>query len=224
MRWRWPISKRAGDKPNNVSLAAARGAGIDVASAEGIASQKEKRSFFARLFGAGANTDTDEADDAQAKDTKANDKPVAAASMKNVMPKPVAVSYIVPLPSARPKPVAIAQAAPAGANVMFDNRGIWTGAVESGELPPQAITSAPFALAAADPFTTASTGQQAMAYAAPEPGEMPKRASVAPRLPRAAVAKGQSAETDQRRTTFGSPWLRAAMLTPSFTNYMSATP
>ena len=206
-----------GAKPNNVSLAAARSAGIDVASVE-TSAQKNKPGVFARLFGAGANTDTDEADDAQA-----NDKPVAVASLKNVKPKPVAVARIVPLPAARPKlaAIAVAQAAPAGVNMMFDNRGVWTSAVESGELPPP-IATAPFALAAADPLTTASTGEQAMAYAAPEPSEMPKRASAAPRLPRAAAAKSSGPKLTSGAQRLDSPWLRAAMLTPSVTNFMSA--
>jgi uncharacterized protein YcbK (DUF882 family) len=204
-----------GDKPNNVSLAAARSAGIDVAAVESRA-QKDKPGLFARLFRAGAGSDTDETDD-----TQTSEKPVVVASLKNIKPKPVAVSHIVPLPSARPKLVAVAQAATTGGNVIFDNRGIWTSAVESGELPPP-VAGAPFALATADPLTTASTGEQAMAYAAPDPVKLPARTLASPRLPRPAPARGHATDLTSGAQSFDSPWLRAAMLTPSVTDFMSA--
>jgi uncharacterized protein YcbK (DUF882 family) len=207
-----------GGKLNNVSLAAAREAGIDVASVE-AKTQKDKAGFFARLFGAG--NDPDEADDAQASEPKANDKPVAVASLKNAKPKPVAVSHIVPLPAARPKLVAMAQAAPSGANVMFDNRGIWTSAVESGELPAP-LANEPFTVAAADPVTTASTGQEAMAYAAPELGRIPARTSNVPRPPEPTYTQAFAPELSGGAQRLDSPWLRAAMLTPSITGFMSA--
>ena len=211
-----------GDKPNNVSLAAARGAGIDVAAVEAKA-QKDKPSLFARLFGAGG--ETDEADDSQA-----GGKPVTVASLKK--PKPVAVASIVPLPSARPKTVAQAvpaavQTASASANVMFDNRGIWTSAVESGALPPPMVT-APFAVASADPATTASSGHEAMAYAASAPDQSPVVRTLPPRAPRAAYTQAVYTKAFVPELTSGaqrsdSPWLRAAILTPSVTDYMSAS-
>lgn len=221
-----------GDRPNNVSLAAARDAGIDVAAIENSAT-KQKRGFFARLFGAG--NEEDEADAAEAA------KPTVVASLSAqsakpraipaAKPKQVALQQIVPLPAARPRPVAVAlaQAAPSGVNMMFDNRGVWTRAVESGELPPPAATG-PFALASADPATTASTGQQALAYAAPATNDSVTRASVLPRLPTAAPqlpSAGRKQAFKSELTGGGqrvdSPWLRAVMLTPNLTEFMSAT-
>jgi uncharacterized protein YcbK (DUF882 family) len=208
-----------GGTPNNVSLAAARQAGIDVASVE-TSARKSKPGFLARLFGSAGN-DTDEADDAQAGS-------VSVASLKTSKPvskpKPVVVAQIVPLPAARPKlaAVAVAQAASSGANTMFDNRGIWTSAVESGELPPPAAT-APFALAAADPYTTASTGRQALAYAAPQTNDVPKRTTALPRAPPQFDAAPLKAVLTGGGLRADSPWLRAAMLTPSFTAYMSTS-
>jgi hypothetical protein len=210
-----------GGTPNNVSLAAARQAGIDVASVE-TSARKSKPGFFARLFGSAGN-DTDEADDAQA-----GAKPVSVARLKNSKavsePKTVTVAQIVPLPVVRPKltPVAVAQAASDNVNMMFDNRGIWTSAIESGELPPPAVT-APFALAAADPSTTASTGRQALAYAAPQTNDLPARTTILPRLPTQVYAAPFKAELTGGGQRADSPWLRAAMLTPSFTAYMSTS-
>jgi uncharacterized protein YcbK (DUF882 family) len=216
-----------GGMPIPVWRGAARAAGIDVASAENAGKTGPKRSLLARLFGAGK--DEDEADEAEA-----GTKPVTVASLKKpvakVIPKPVAVAQIVPLPAARPKlaTVVVAQAnapmTPAGANVMFDHRGIWTSAVDSGELPPPAMTP-PFAVAAAEPYTTASTGNQALAYAPAQTPSVPLpklRKAIAPRaLPAAQAPVPQLTSGAQRPD---SPWLRAAMLTPSFTTYMSATP
>ncbi len=84
--------------------------------------------------------------------------------------KPVAVEKIVPLPPARPVQVAAAmpKAKPAipamalaslSSTNVFDNRGYWRGAVESGDLSaPTAATSrtSPFELASAEQGTTGS--------------------------------------------------------------------
>ncbi|HZL31296.1 MAG TPA: DUF882 domain-containing protein [Pseudolabrys sp.] len=205
-----------GGKPNNVSLAAARDAGIDVAGVEAGAG-KDKRSFFARLFGIGK--EPDEAQD-DAADAEASQKPVSVASLKSTRPptklKQVAVQTIVPIPAARPKLVALAQAAPAGGNVIFDTRGVWTRAVESGELLP--LT------ADADPVTTASTGRQALAYAPPDADETLARPSLAP--PRAETPRAQAFAPELIGGGQGpdSPWLRAAILTPSISKFMSTTP
>jgi uncharacterized protein YcbK (DUF882 family) len=214
-----------GKEPNDMSLEAARKAGIDVASIESRA-QKSKPSFLARLFGSGR--DGDGADDAQA----ARQKPDEVASLNagaaksgakpNPKPKQVAAQHVVPLPAARPKPIAVAmaQASPAAGNTMFDNRGIWTRAVESGELPP--AVAAPSASSAADPATTASTGEQALAYAADVLLPEAAHASVGPTLAARVQAFAPQLTSGSERSD--SPWLRAAMLTPSISGFMTASP
>jgi uncharacterized protein YcbK (DUF882 family) len=224
-----------GSEPSNLSLAAARDAGIVTASAERTATQ-QKPSLLARIFG---NTPAeDEPDEAPAPKRARGTLALASLSVRS---KPVAVERVVPLPAARPKPIAVAANTPQpGVNSiatgnMFDNRGIWVSAIESGELPPPA--------ASADPVTTASTGQftgpAALAYAPEAPLPRPARArpmgKSIPQLPATATLVPPSSPAGvavkhafaPSLTSGGqradSPWLRAAMLTPSVSAFMSAT-
>ena len=231
-----------GNEPSNVSLAAARDAGIVTAGIAQNSGSKGKRSFLASLFGGGQGED--EAED----QPTAKPAPVASASLSaSTKPKPVAVARIVPLPSARPKTVMVAQAAiPAdgnAANTIFNNRGLWIGAVESGELPAP-VSQSPFALAGADPLATGSTAPAALGYATETPLPKPARArpmgakiptlaaeaSVMPDAPAAAIAPVKSAsrafapELTSGAQRADSPWLRAAMLTPSVSGFLTATP
>jgi len=159
----------------------------------------------------------------------------------------VTVEHIVPMPMARPKPAAVATATPAPAatpvvtasagNNLFATRGYWRGAVETGPDLPVATT-------ASSPFETASVGSRpadsiaALAYATETDAAAVEHARpMGSRLPR--MAKEASIMPAQSNTTIAekplaaavanpgqridSPWLRASMLTPSFSNYMTAT-
>ena len=227
--------ERNGKEPNGVSLAAARDAGIDVASIEQTAGKPE-RGLLARLFGGNQVDDENEPNDSPA--PKRARAPVAVASL-SAAPKRVAVERVVPLPAARPRPIAVAiNASPAPGNV-FDNRGIWRSPIESSDLPPlpdaKSAESEPAnALANADPVTTGSIGN-ALAYAAetplPKPArtrpmgaqlpQLPATASVMPPSSGTAVAFAPSLTSDGQRAD--SPWLRAAMLTPNVSDFMTAT-
>lgn len=235
-----------GKQPNGVSLAAARDAGIVTASIETPAksnsSGKPKPSLLARIFG---DNQPEEDDAEQAAPQRASGPLVLASLSAAAKPKPVKTSNIVPLPAARPKavakPVAVASVAPAN---MFDNRGIWIGAVESGELPAP-VNQSPFALASLDTTgsTDRSTANTALGYAAaapdaplPKPARTRPMGAKMPQLPATVSLMPQApatAETFTHRfapalTSGGqrsdSPWLRAAILTPSVSGFLSATP
>jgi uncharacterized protein YcbK (DUF882 family) len=232
--------ERRGGRPSETSLVAAREAGVVTANSENAA-EGPKRSLLARIFGGGK--DADEASEEPA--PKRARAPMAVASLSSPKAKPVTVERIVPLPTARPKPVAVAAATPMptarpivtaslGKN-LFDNRGYWRGAVETGPALPAATAPAMFETASIEPSTTGST---VLAYAAesepPAPARTRPMGSRIPRLPQEASVMPARADTivakpalaaalprDRQRTD--SPWLRAAMLTPSVSDYMTAT-
>ena len=136
------VERRGGQPSGDIAGSGAR-SGVITANFEPGAA-KPKRSIFARLFG--SRKDADEVSEEPA--PKQARTPMAVASLSPPKPHPVAVEHIVPLPTARPKPAAVAVAAatpkPAcshsrdgslGGN-MFDNRGYWQGAVQTGpDLP-----------------------------------------------------------------------------------------
>ena len=228
--------ERHGNMPSGTSLEAAREAGVITASDES-APAGPKRSLFARLFGSGKDNDADEqADTAQAAAPKRAPAKLAVASLTPPAPaRKAAVERIVPLPHARPKAVAVAMAkakpaqqpvVTASAGNMFDNRGYWRGSVESADLPPPGNT---FETASLE--TTGSAPRGALAYAAAEPapaarvrpmGAIPQLAREGGMMPNGTsdVANADMAIGGQRSD---SPWLRAAMLTPSVSGFMTAT-
>jgi hypothetical protein len=233
--------ERRGARPSETSLAAAREAGVITADAE-QAAERPKRSLFARLFGGGK--DADEASEEPA--PKRARAPMAVASLSPPKVKPVAVEHIVPLPTARPQPVAIAAAKPKPAahpivtaslrSNLFDHRGYWRGAVETGPDLPAATALPTFETASADPTATGSTALSYAADSETPPAaharpmgsrmpRMPKEASVMPaRANTTAVAKPPlTSALPNAVQRADSPWLRAAMLTPSVTDYMTAT-
>jgi uncharacterized protein YcbK (DUF882 family) len=229
-----------GNMPSGTSLEAARGHGVITAGAEA----KPKRSFFARLFGRGKDTDDEVNEDRAPKQTRA---PVAVASVNAPKAKPVSIEHIVPLPTARPKDVAVASATPvvpkqtfATASLgsrLFDNRGYWSGAVQPVANLPAAVVGDSFKTASAEPTTTGST---ALAYAseAEPPARVHARpmgsqvsSQVAP-LKEATVMPAQGNTTVVAKALAAPEsgshhkddlWLRAAMVTPSFNSYMTAT-
>jgi uncharacterized protein YcbK (DUF882 family) len=163
-------------------------------------------------------------------------------------PKPVEVAIV--LPAARPKSVEVAIALPrprpvaqpivmASAGNVVDNRAYWRGAVEAGPaLPPPIAAGTRYETASLEPATTGSAGGDALAYAANSETplaararpmgsrlpQMPAEARVMPASsnttmvvkPPLALAMGGGERSD-------SPWLRAAMLTPSVRSFMTAT-
>jgi hypothetical protein len=236
--------ERRGAVPSATSLETAREAGVITASQEQAAEQS-KRSLLARIFGIGK--DQDEPSEPPAR--KRARAPMAIASLSP--PKAVAVQHIVPLPAARPKPVEVAAVLPRPrpaeqtivtaslANKTFDERDYWRGAVESGPaLPAPLAAGTRFDTAALDPASTGSTGAQALAYAAESASPLTARArpmgSRLPRMPMEArvipappnstmVVKPPLALAMGDGERFDSPWLRAAMLTPSVRGFMTAT-
>jgi hypothetical protein len=173
---------------------------------------------------------------------------MAVASLSPPKPHPVAVEHIVPLPTARPKPAAVAVAAatpkPAVRTVvtaslggnLFDNRGYWQGAVQSGPDLPAAAAQKVFETASIDPKATGST---VLAYASESEPLAPARArpmgSRMPQLPQeASVMPAQGNTTTVAKPALAtasansslradSPWMRAAMLTPSVSAFMTTT-
>jgi uncharacterized protein YcbK (DUF882 family) len=235
--------ERNGNMPSEMSLEAAREHGVISADAE--ATGKPKRSIFARLFGRGKETD-EVNEDAAPKQTRA---PITVASVNTPKAKPVSVEHIVPLPTARPQAVAVASAAPTvpkqtfvtaslGSNLL-DNRGYWRGPVQPVSNLPAALIGDTYKTASAEPGATGST---ALAYAseAEPPALVSARpmgaqvsSQVAPPAKEATVlpAQGNTTVVAKPLATAGAGtgrhkddlWLRAAMLTPSISRYMTAT-
>ncbi len=229
------VEKR-GNAPSNVIMAQARNAGVAEADEDETPAPKP-RNFLASLFGGGAKPDTAEA----AKPEKA---PVLLASA-STKPKPVATARVVPMPSARPKLIEVASAEPApqtAANVIATRGGVWTSAVDSGEVAP-AVAQSPFTFA--DTMTTASLPQATLAYAAaptktsaaditplPRPARARPMGANIPALPPTAtlIAEAPVATAPAVSPAIAgggqrpdSPWLRAAMLTPNMTTHMTTT-
>jgi uncharacterized protein YcbK (DUF882 family) len=231
--------ERRGNIPSGTSLEAARDAGMITASID-----KPKRNLLARIFGTAK--DEDERSEEPAVAPKRARAPTRVASI--TPPTHVAVERIVSLPAARPKAVAAAKPKPAEQKLvmasaplpssLFDNRGYWRGAVETSDLPPPAAAS-PFTTASIEPTVTGSTAKVVLAYAAesetPAPTRVRPMGSTMPRLPATAALIPASTNTttvskpplttamSQMTGTLADPWLRAAMLTPSVSDFMSAT-
>jgi len=242
--------ERQGAVPSGTSLEAARAAGVITAGRE-YAAERPKRSLLARLFGSDKDQDEQSEQPAPKSANLHARAPLAVASLSP--PKTVAVEHIVPLPAARPKPVAVALILPRPrppeqkittaslANNVFDNRGYWHGAIEPGPALPAPIAAGTrYETSSAETINTGSAGGDALAYATDSQiplaaqtrpmgsrlPRMPMEASVIPTssnttvvlkpLLASTLAMGGSERSD-------SPWLRAAMLTPSVRSYMTAT-
>ncbi|MBS0248212.1 MAG: DUF882 domain-containing protein [Proteobacteria bacterium] len=229
------VEKR-GNEPSRLIMAQAREAGVaEPAVAEARAEEppaQKPRNFLASLFGGTLKSETPAA------------KPPVTLASANAKPKPVATARIVPLPSSRPKAIEVASADPApqtAANVIASRSGVWASSVDSGDLAPK-VARSPFTFA--DTMTTASLPQAALAYAAVSPANaaevtplprpararpmgghvpaLPPTASVMPEAP-AALASAVPLGIAGGGQRTDSPWLRAAMLTPSLTTGMTTT-
>ncbi|MCK9914608.1 DUF882 domain-containing protein [Microbacteriaceae bacterium K1510] len=231
--------ERRGSTPNHVSLEAARAAGAITAQQEAEATsvaaankQQPSRSLFAGLFGFGKKDTEETSDKAAASTTAAKSTRARTVVASAAPPKPVATERIVPLPASRPQvPVAVASAEPKQAtyqtaSASFDSRGVWPATVN------QTAKNA-------SPFTdTAATGTAPpLAYAAAdsEPAPMPRTRPMGRNVPQIAkesnlvpVQTAAAAMPPAPLLIAGaqnpdSPWLRAAMLTPSVSAVMRAT-
>jgi uncharacterized protein YcbK (DUF882 family) len=233
-----------GAMPSAMSLETAREHGIDTSSAG-----RPTRSLLARIFG--PKQDDEERGDEQAAAAPAPKRARTPTVVASLAPPPtrVAVERIVPMPMARPQQtLALAAAAmpkprpqivtpsavPATqAPTVFDNRGYWRGAVEVNELPP-ITTTGTFETASLEPAAA-----NALAYATPEaprpalvqpmgatavPSQQDTSATVITQAASTTAVKPPltSARSSLTGTT-ADPWLRAAMLTPSVNDYMTAT-
>jgi hypothetical protein len=143
--------------------------------------------------------------------------PIRAASLAS--PNPVNTVAIIPMPKLRPAtPVQIAAHVPT----------------------PKQWPALPVEIASADPVVTATTGQ-ALAYAAEAPAPSVSVASAKPmgvKLPKMAPASVMKNEPAAKALASAlpsapvsgpialgdNPWLRAAILAPNATNFLSTTP
>jgi uncharacterized protein YcbK (DUF882 family) len=213
--------ERHGDAPSALTLQKARDAGaitdhdVMVAQQE-RAPEPERPSLLAALFGGGQEEDADEA--------------AAAASVASVAPAPQASRAMVASLSARHTdktgPVPLPVARPQFATV---------AAVKQPAFP-----IAPFEVASAGTLMTTGSISPLLAYAAAEPEPAPAAALPAARAqPMGEFAPHRATSAHEVNTTvvgktapppmaiggqrWGSPWLRAAMLTPSVANSMRTT-
>jgi uncharacterized protein YcbK (DUF882 family) len=237
-----------GAMPSEMSLEAAREHGAITAGAEG----KPKRSIFAKLFGRGKDTDEVNEDPAP-KQTRApvtvasvrapKAKPV---TVEHIVPLPTARPTAVAVASAMPPALKQTFATASLGSNLFDNRGYWRGAVQPAATLPAMVAGESYKTASIEPVATGST---ALAYASasePEPAARaharpmgtqvssqassqvapsPKEATVMPAHGNTTVvAKPQPDAAGAGSSRRGDNlWLRAATLTPSFSNYMTTT-
>jgi uncharacterized protein YcbK (DUF882 family) len=226
--------ERHGNAPNAVSLDAARDAGVISEGQEQQAAlaqeQPRKRSFFARLFSA---PDEDEVSEQPA--PRQSRAPMQLASVSPPKPKPVATKRIVPLPTARPNNTVVTAAAKSKPAEPMVTASISSKPIESRNIWGDVIkTAPPLKVASAEPVATA--GASAMAYAPdsepvpatrarPMGNRVPQIAREATVMPGAAnstiAVKAPEMSIGGQRTD--SPWLRAAMLTPSVSGYLTAS-
>ena len=223
--------ERHGSVPSEMSLETAREAGVITAADEerAIAGPK-KQTLFAKLFGKGKDEDEDAAAAAPAKPSRV--RTFVASLMPHAKPpqaaRPDVVAAAVPLPAAKPAlPVTVPTheqtftTASLGSTPV--NNSLTTLIEKGSDLPA--------------PVEVASTAPTALAYAAETPMPHPAPARVRPmgaNLPRlpaeATMIPATSGATVMTASAlagggehYNSPWLRAAMLTPSVSGYMTVS-
>jgi uncharacterized protein YcbK (DUF882 family) len=233
--------ERHGSVPSEMSLETAREAGVITASDEERAVEAPKqRSLFARLFGnnktLGKNEDEDRPVPAKPARTIATAslslpkvpvaKPIPVAKpvvMASAVPLPMPAERAVPLPSARPQQVATAPT-PEETFVTASLGSNWRGAIEKGPELPAALE-----VASAIPTALAFAAETPMPH--PAPARVRPMGANLPKLPaEATLIPATSGATVMTASAlagggakYDSPWLRAAMLTPSVSVYMRAT-
>ena len=238
--------ERRGGKPSETSLYAAHEAGViqgDGSSARPV------RNFFAKLFGGGKDPD-EVNEDSGPKNSRiavASVSSPKSVSVERIVPLPAARPNTLAVATAEPKATSVAAVAVKQASHsfvtaslgsgLFDNRGYWRGAIQDGSDLPAAVTaSTKYQTASLDPSTT---GTAALAYApestTPKPIQVRPMGALPKRQPAEAMvmpAQGNMTIVEKPALTpaqasgeqpIDSPWLRAAILTPSFSNSMTTT-
>ena len=233
--------ERHGGTVSQTSLNAAREAGVITAGQEQSA-ERPRRGLLARLFGIGSRDD----ERSEAPAPKQSRAPMVVASV--MPPKHLPVERIVSLPAARPRladvAVALPRPRPADEPIMtaslidtFDSRGYWRGAAEPGpKLRPAIAAGTSYKTASLDETSIGSV-DKVLAYADAADAQPDLSSPMGSRLPRLPVetsviqtsassslalkagvplAIGGSVRTD-------NPWLRAVLLTPSVSGYMTPT-
>jgi len=170
--------------------------------------------------------------------------PVAVESRNLEPPSAPAVTAEVRPPETAPdtsEPAAPPVVTAAAEESLFDRRGYWRGAMEPA--PTLAALKAKAAFAAADtgPAATGSTDSPALAYATSEEKAVTPAKATTPMGARVAhlVSTANAVPMPANTTVLaksllpatisvggqrlGSPWLRAALLTPSMRDFMSTT-
>jgi len=219
---------RRGNMPNARSLEAARAHGAitgeQIRTAELAAKSPQKRTLLATLFGTGRNADADadEAEDLTA--TMAPAKPARTTVAARVTPKPVQPERIAPPPAAKPQAVAaeVPYVIASGGPDMLASRGLW---LQAEKTPAKAL---PPEIAPADVTGGMS---EALAYApadAPAPRQgghpvSPIRMADAGEIILPLKTSGTSTRMRSGAQRIDSPWIRAAMLTPSASENLTVT-
>jgi uncharacterized protein YcbK (DUF882 family) len=161
---------------------------------------------------------------------------VVAAVKSNPATKPTVTASLSAKPKSTAQPMVTASqlSAPVNRNIWGDPvRNIWGDPVAART----AVTAQlPFKIASNEPETTGSAGSRALSYAAESdptaPAHVRPMGRTIPRLPREAsvipAASNATVAVKPPAITIGgqrtdSPWLRAAILTPSVRGFLTAT-
>jgi uncharacterized protein YcbK (DUF882 family) len=242
--------ERRGGRPSETSLEAAREAGVVSGSrTRNFFARLFGRGKDADESSEDTTPDTATTNDTRAPVAVASVTPPKpkAVAVETIVPLPTARPATNLVASAETKPSSVGAVAvkPAshsfvtaslGAN-LFDNRGYWRGAIQDGpDLPKTVTASTKYQTASLDP---SSTGTTALAYAAepapskqaqPRPMGGARATQPPPAEPAVVTSQGNMTIVEKPALTaasadpeINSPWLRAAMLTPSVTTHMSAT-
>jgi uncharacterized protein YcbK (DUF882 family) len=242
--------ERRGGKPSEVSLDAARDAGALTGSSGRPVRNFFARLFSGGNDPDEVNEDTAQKDPrAPVAVASVNPPKAKTVIVEAIVPLPAARPNTVAIAAAETKPlIAPVPVKPAShsfvtaslGSSLFDTRGYWQGAIQNGpDLPAAMTSSTKYQTASLDPATTGTT---ALAYAAdaevPKPAQVrpmgvrPQRQSTEATVATVMPAQGNTTVVEKpallpaqasagQRTD--SPWLRAALLTPSFSTYMTAT-
>jgi uncharacterized protein YcbK (DUF882 family) len=242
--------ERRGNVPNARSLKAARAAGLITAKEERVAELvgQGRLQKLAALIKSGRDNGVAKGHEAPIPTAVASLNSIKKTPKER--PAQIASAAPVPLPHARPQlTLASARSKPAAqpmvtasASNLFDTRGYWRRPIDASPVPAKA---SPFDIADIDPAVTGSTGDAPLAYAsitqtpaATRVRRRPMGMHLHARLPRfvgTAMADTLSepilAEAKSLLGTpmaiggqrLDSPWMRAAMLTPSVAEAMLVT-
>ena len=239
--------ERHGNVPNGRSLRAARVAGLITAKEERVAElfgQGRLKTLVA-LVKSGRDNGVAKGHEAPVPTAVASLMPAKKAPEE----VPIKVASAVPMPHVRPQLMTLASARSkpaaepvktASAENLFDRRGFWQRSIDATTAKAD---SSPFNIASIDPAVTGSMGEQPLAYASttamPDETRVQRRpmgTHLHARLPRlVGTARADTTLSQPILATatsllgtpmaiggqrLDSPWMRAAMLTPSVAETM----